>query len=85
MGALRLQRNLIFNFGDLKLHDVAKFCFFKLIMMKSNFKKSVMTSWPLCHRKTSSKTSQNFSILSPPPSIKISSYASGTNAQPWII
>jgi len=30
-------------FGDLKLRDVAKFCFFKLIMTKSNFKKSVIT------------------------------------------
>jgi len=34
----------IFGFGDLNLRDVAKLCFFKLIMMKSNFKKSVMTS-----------------------------------------
>jgi len=39
--------------------------------MKSNFKKSVRMSWPLCHKKTS----QNFSILDPP--IKISGYASG--------
>jgi len=45
----------IFDFGDLTLDDVAKFCFFKLIMTKANFKKSVMTSWPLCHRKTSPK------------------------------
>jgi len=36
------QRSLIFDFGDLKLRDVAKFYFFKLIMTKSNFKKSVM-------------------------------------------
>jgi len=35
---------LIFDCGDLKLRDVAKFIFFKLIMTKSNFKKSVMTS-----------------------------------------
>jgi len=33
------------RFGDLKLRDVAKFCFFTLIMTKSNFKKSVMTSF----------------------------------------
>jgi len=35
--ALRLQRRLIFNFGDLKLHDLAELCFYKLIMTKSNF------------------------------------------------
>jgi len=39
------QRLLIFDYGDLKLRDVAKFCFFKLIVTKSNFKKSVMTSF----------------------------------------
>jgi len=33
------QRPLTFDFGDLKLRVVAKFCFFKLIMTKSNFKK----------------------------------------------
>jgi len=54
----------IFDLGDRKIRYVAKFCFFKLIMTKSNFKKSVMTSWPLCNRKTS----QNFSILSTPQS-----------------
>jgi len=43
MGALRPQLYLFFDFGDLKLRDVAKFCFFKLIVTKSNFKKSVMT------------------------------------------
>jgi len=37
------QRHLIFDFGDLKLCDLAKFWFFKLIMMKPNFKKSAMT------------------------------------------
>jgi len=45
MDALRPQRPLIFDFGKLKLYDVAKFCFFKLIMTKSNFKKSVITSF----------------------------------------
>jgi len=35
----------IFDCGDLKLRDMAKFCFFKLIMTNSNFKKSVMTSF----------------------------------------
>jgi len=39
------QRSLIFDFGDLKLRDAVKFCFFKLIMTKSNLKKSVMTSF----------------------------------------
>jgi len=29
LGALRPQRPLIFNFGDLKLRDVAKFCLFQ--------------------------------------------------------
>jgi len=38
-------RPLIFDFSDLKLRDVAKFCFFKLIMTKSNFQRSVMTSF----------------------------------------
>jgi len=28
-----------FNFGDLEFRDLAKLCFFKLIMTKSNFKK----------------------------------------------
>jgi len=32
------QRPLIFNFGELKLRNLAKLWFFKLIMMKSNFK-----------------------------------------------
>jgi len=36
---------LIFYFIDLKLRDLAKLWFFKLIMTKSNFKKTVMTSF----------------------------------------
>jgi len=32
------QRLLIFNFGDLKLRNLAKLWFFKLIMTKSNLK-----------------------------------------------
>jgi len=59
--ALRLQRPLIFDSGDLKLRDEAKFCFFELIMMKSNFKKSVMR-----HQKTL----QIFFILPPTPQSK---------------
>jgi len=42
---LRLQRLLIFDHSDLKLRDFAKVWFFKLIMTKSNLKKSVMTSF----------------------------------------
>jgi len=38
------QKSLTFDFGDLKLRDLAKLWFFKLILTKSNFKKSVMTS-----------------------------------------
>jgi len=41
-GALRLQLYLTFDIGDLKLHNLAKLCFFKLIVTKLNFKKSVM-------------------------------------------
>jgi len=54
---------LTFNIGDQKLRDFAKLCFFKLIMIKSNFKKSLMTSVTLSqlrHRKTSPITSQHF-------------------------
>jgi len=39
MGDLHPQRLLTFNIGDLKFRDLAKLCFFKLIMTKSNFKK----------------------------------------------
>jgi len=72
---------IIFNFGDLKLRDLVKLCFFKLIMTKPNFKKSAMTWFQRCHRIKSLKyvtkvTSPNFSTLSP-ISIKISGYASG--------
>jgi len=44
-GALRPQRPLIFNFGELKLRNLTKLWFFKPIMTKSNFKKSIMTSF----------------------------------------
>jgi len=44
-------------------------------LQKSSYDVILVTSWPLCHRKTSPKTSQNFSILGPLP-IKISRYAS---------
>jgi len=37
------QRPLTFDFSKLKLRELAKLCFFKLIMTKSNLKKSVMT------------------------------------------
>jgi len=47
----------------------------KIELQKIRYDVILVTSWPLGHRKTSSKTSQNFSILGPPP-IKISGYAS---------
>jgi len=43
--AHRPQRPLIFNIGDLKLRDLTKLWFYKLIATKSNFKKSIMTSF----------------------------------------
>jgi len=43
LGAHHPQCPLIFNIGDLKLGDLTKLWFFKLIVTKSNFKKSVMT------------------------------------------
>jgi len=46
-----LQRPLIFDFGNLKLRDLAKLWFFKLIMKNTNLKKSVMTSSFLRHQK----------------------------------
>jgi len=44
LGAICTQRLLIFNFGYLKLRDLAKLWFFKLIMTKLSLKKSVMMS-----------------------------------------
>jgi len=37
-GTLRPQRPLIFNFSELKLRNLTKLWFSKLIMTKSNFK-----------------------------------------------
>jgi len=46
IGVLRLQHLLTFDFDGLQLHDLAKLLwFFKLIMTKSNFKKSVMSTF----------------------------------------
>jgi len=42
--ALGAESHLIFDFGDIKLRNLAKSWFFKLIMTKPNFKKSAMTS-----------------------------------------
>jgi len=50
LGAFRSQRPLTYDFGDLKLRDSPKLCSFKLIMTKSNFKKSVMTLFQWRHR-----------------------------------
>jgi len=44
-GPFLLQHRLTFNIGDLKLRDWAKLWIFKLIMKKSNFKTSVVTSF----------------------------------------
>jgi len=66
------------DFGDLKLRDAAKFCYFKLITTKSNFKKSVMTSfWWRYGYYVTEKRHKIFPICSPtpPPPIKISGYA----------
>jgi len=68
LGALRPQRPTIFNFGELKLRNLAKLWFFKLFMTKSNFKNQ---SWrhvsdviAITSQKNVTKiTSQNFSIL----------------------
>jgi len=65
------QRPLIFNFGELKLRNFAKLCLFKLIITKSNFKKSIMMAFYY----VTTLTSQKISIPLPPP-IKISGYAS---------
>jgi len=67
---------LIFDFGDLKLHELAKLWFFKLIMTYSNFKKSVMTSFQSRHHHYVTKnvtklTSQDFFHVSPLIPIKI--------------
>jgi len=79
LGALRPQRPLSFDFGDLKLRDLAKLWFFKLIITKSNFKKSLMTSFKGSYRyyfteKRHQITSQFFPFWALP--IKISGYAS---------
>jgi len=61
LGGSPLPALIVFDFaGDLKLRDVAKLCFFKLNMTKSNFKKIsydviLVTSLPLRHRKTAPK------------------------------
>jgi len=52
---------------ELKLRDLPKLRIFKRIMMKSNFKKSVMTSFQWRYRYNDTKivtkqTSQDFSI-----------------------
>jgi len=45
-----------FNFHELKSGDLPKLWFFKLIMTKSNFKKSIMTSFQWCYCFTSPKS-----------------------------
>jgi len=41
----RSQRRLTIDFSYLKLGDLPKLCFLKLIMMNQAFKKAVMTSF----------------------------------------
>jgi len=85
LGALRPQRPLAFDFGDLKLRDLPKLCFFKLIMTKSNLKKLVMTSFQLHHcyyvtkKRFQVKVARFFHFRSLP--IKISGYASSVSTQ----
>jgi len=45
-----------FDIVALKLRDLSKLCFFKLIMIKSNFKKSVVTSFQWAIKITSPKS-----------------------------
>jgi len=82
--AFRPQLSLTFDFGDLKLHDLAKLCFFKLTMTKSNFKKSVMMSfqWRYYHyvlEKRHQTTHKIFHFCPPPSPIKSFGYTSGIN------
>jgi len=48
LNALRSQRRLIFDIGDLKVHDLAKFCFFL-----TDYDVISVTSLLLCHQNTS--------------------------------
>jgi len=74
------QRPLIFDFGDLKLRDLAKLCFFEQIMAKSNFEKISyddvsVTSSLIRHRTRHETKVIRFFHFGPLP-IKISGYAS---------
>jgi len=67
-----MQRPLTFNIDDFKLRDLATLWFFKLIMTKSNFKKTVITSFQWRHRhyiteKRHQNNAQFFSNLPPSP------------------
>jgi len=56
-------------------------------LQKISYGVILVTSWPLCHQKSSTKkTSQIFSILPPPPLIKTSGYASDCPNDPsaWL-
>jgi len=57
--AKRCPKHITFHVGELKLRDLAKFCFFKLIVPKSNFKKIISDVINNYVRKTS----LHFSIL----------------------
>jgi len=72
------KRPLIFDFGDLKLRDMAKFCFSSWLWRNRTSKNQLLRHFSdvmaIMSPKNVIKTSQNFSILGPP--IKISGYAS---------
>jgi len=67
------RRLITFDFGDLKLLELDKFWFFKLIMIKTNFKNQLRRHFSDVITITSPKkvtkiTSQNFLFWAPPPS-----------------
>jgi len=79
VGEFPTQPFLTFDFSDLKLRDLGKLCFFKLIMTKSNLKNSVMTSFKQRHhnhvteKRHQTKVTRFFNFGALP--IKISGYA----------
>jgi len=73
----QISRPLTLDFGDPKLRDLAKLCFFNWLWRNWTLKIAVMTSFQWRHRYASSKrvstlTSQIFPFCLP---IKISGYA----------
>jgi len=83
-GTVRPQHLLTFDIGNLKLHDLVKLWFFKLIMMKSNFHKISydvvsVTSSQLRHKNFHVEPSQSKFLTTPVKSlISITSNADKT-------